>query len=61
LDGEQALHHRAFAKRGELDQGILRFTWMSLVLVAQGYFIALVIGTPIGFFLGLSKSVHESI
>ncbi|MEQ1751649.1 MAG: nitrate ABC transporter, permease protein, partial [Prosthecobacter sp.] len=44
-----------FAKRGELDQGILRFTWMSLVLVAQGYFLALVIGTPIGFFLGLSK------
>ena len=44
-----------FAKRGELDQGILRFTWMSLVLVVQGYFIALVIGTPIGFFLGLSK------
>jgi nitrate/nitrite transport system permease protein len=44
-----------FAKRGELDQGILRFTWMSLVLVAQGYFIALIIGTPIGFFLGLSK------
>jgi len=44
-----------FAKRGELDQGILRFTWMSLVLVVQGYFIALVIGTPIGFCLGLSK------
>ncbi|GEP42086.1 ABC transporter permease [Brevifollis gellanilyticus] len=44
-----------FAKRGELDQGILRFTWESLVLVAQGYAIALIIGTPIGFFLGLSK------
>ena len=28
------------AKRGELDQGILRFTWLSLKLVAQGYFIA---------------------
>lgn len=44
-----------FAKRGELDQGILSFTWMSLSLVAQGYFLALVVGTPIGFFLGLSK------
>jgi nitrate/nitrite transport system permease protein len=44
-----------FAKRGELDQGILRFSWLSLKLVAQGYFLALVIGTPIGFFLGLSK------
>src|SRR5678810_603352 len=26
-----------FAKRGEMDQGILRFTWYSLVLVAKGY------------------------
>jgi nitrate/nitrite transport system permease protein len=26
-----------FAKRGELDQGILRFAWLSLKLVAQGY------------------------
>jgi len=45
-----------FAKRGELDQGILRFAWLSLKLVAQGYLIALVIGTPIGFMLGLSKN-----
>ena len=45
-----------FAKRGEMDQGILRFTWYSLKLVAQGYVLALVIGTPIGFFLGLSKT-----
>ena len=43
-----------FAKRGELDQGILRFTWLSLVLVAKGYLIALLIGTPLGFMLGLS-------
>lgn len=45
-----------FAKRGELDQGILSFAWLSLLLVAQGYAIALIIGTPIGFFLGLSKN-----
>src|SRR6186713_222338 len=45
-----------FAKRGEMDQGILRFTWYSLVLVAKGYALALLIGTPIGFFLGLSKT-----
>ncbi len=44
-----------FAKRGELDQGILRFTWYSLVLVAKGYAIALIVGTPLGFILGLSK------
>lgn len=45
-----------FAKRGELDQGILAFTWLSLKLVAQGYAIALILGTPLGFFLGLSKT-----
>jgi len=41
--------------RGELDQGILRFTWLSLKLVAKGYAIALLVGTPLGFMLGLSK------
>jgi nitrate/nitrite transport system permease protein len=45
-----------FAKRGELDQGILRFTWLSLVLVAKGYLIALLVGTPLGFLLGLSRA-----
>src|SRR6185295_17541687 len=44
-----------FDKRGELDQGILRFTWYSLVLVAKGYLLAILIGTPLGFWLGLSK------
>ena len=45
-----------FAKRGEMDQGIFRFTWYSLILVAKGYALAIIIGTPIGFFLGLSKT-----
>ncbi|RLS51204.1 MAG: nitrate ABC transporter, permease protein [Planctomycetota bacterium] len=44
-----------FAKRGEQDQGILRFTWYSLVLVAKGYVIAILVGTPLGFLLGMSK------
>lgn len=44
-----------FAKRGELDQGILRFTWYSLILVGKGYSLALLIGTPLGFMLGMSK------
>ncbi|MDX2227083.1 MAG: nitrate ABC transporter permease [Verrucomicrobiae bacterium] len=43
-----------FAKRGEMDQGILRFTGYSIWLVAKGYFLALLIGTPLGFLLGLS-------
>jgi nitrate/nitrite transport system permease protein len=47
---------KPFAKRGELDQGVLAFTWLSLKLVAQGYFIALVLGVPLGFCLGLSKT-----
>jgi len=47
---------KPFEKRGEMDQGILRFTWYSLTLVAKGYSLALLIGTPIGFCLGLSKA-----
>jgi nitrate/nitrite transport system permease protein len=43
-------------KRGELDQGMLAFTWLSLKLVAQGYAIALILGTPLGFCLGLSPT-----
>lgn len=49
-----------FAKRGELDQGILSFTMLSLGLVTQGYLIALVLGTPLGFFLGLSKKFTKA-
>jgi nitrate/nitrite transport system permease protein len=45
-----------FAKRGEMDQGILRFTLYSLGLVAVGYTIAIVVGVPIGFALGLSPT-----
>ena len=45
-----------FAKRGEMDQGILRFTLYSLGLVAVGYTIALLVGVPIGFCLGLSPA-----
>ena len=54
-----------FAKRGELDQGILRFTWYSLVLVAKGYTLALLIGTPLillavgGVLLVLSRVIRR--
>jgi nitrate/nitrite transport system permease protein len=51
---------KPFEKRGEMDQGILRFTWYSLTLVAKGYVLALLIGTPIGFFLGLSKTFTKT-
>src|SRR6187549_1707742 len=51
---------KPFEKRGEMDQGILRFTWYSLLLVAKGYALALIIGTPIGFLLGLSKAFTKT-
>src|SRR5438132_10529157 len=51
---------KPFEKRGEMDQGILRFTWYSLILVAKGYALALLIGTPLGFLLGLSKAFAKT-
>ncbi|MDD5260970.1 MAG: nitrate ABC transporter permease [Methylacidiphilales bacterium] len=44
-----------FAYRGEMDQGILRFTWLSLILVMKGYLLAIILGVPLGFCLGLSR------
>src|SRR4029079_13742095 len=49
-----------FEKRGELDQGGARFAWYSLVLVAKGYALALLLGTPLGFILGWSKLFSKS-
>ncbi len=49
-----------FVKRGELDQGILRFTWYSLLRVAKGYALGLLIGTPLGLLLGVSKTFSKS-
>ena len=51
-----------FAKRGELDQGILRFTWNSLVLVAQGLSPSrVVVGVPLGFASGHVEAVHAGL
>jgi nitrate/nitrite transport system permease protein len=49
-----------FDKRGELDQGILRFTWYSLVRVSKGYSVALLVGTPLGLLLGVSAKFNKS-
>ena len=49
-----------FFKDGEMNQGILRLAFYSLVRVAKGYVLALAIGTPLGFLLGLSRAFHES-
>ena len=49
-----------FFKDGEMNQGIGRLAYYSLIRVGKGYFLALLIGTPIGFLLGLSLSFHQS-
>jgi nitrate/nitrite transport system permease protein len=58
--GSEVYVLKPFEKRGELDQGILRFTWYSLILVVKGYTIGLLVGTPLGFFLGTSKLFARS-
>src|SRR5215467_10384368 len=46
-------------KRGEMDQGILRLTYYSLVRVAKGFLLGILIGTPLGFLLGLLKAFNR--
>jgi nitrate/nitrite transport system permease protein len=49
-----------FFKDGEMNQGIGRFAFLSLVRVAKGFLLAIAIGTPIGFLLGLSSFFHKA-
>ena len=42
------------AKRGEMDQGIGRLAYYSLIRVGQGFLLGIAIGTPLGFLLGVS-------
>src|SRR5438034_2675648 len=49
-----------FFKDGEMNQGIGRLAFYSLVRVGKGFALALLIGTPIGFMLGLSRTFHET-
>src|SRR5436190_12673403 len=49
-----------FFKDGEMNQGIGRLAFYSLVRVGKGFALALLLGTPIGFLLGLSKTFHAS-
>jgi nitrate/nitrite transport system permease protein len=50
-----------FFKDGEMNQGILRLAFYSLVRVAKGFLLALAIGTPLGFLLGLSRTFHAAV
>ena len=46
-------------KRGEMDQGIALLAYYSLLRVAKGFTLGIIIGTPLGFMLGLSKTFHK--
>src|SRR6516162_11875319 len=46
-------------KRGEMDQGILRLAYYSLVRVAKGFLLGILMGTPLGFLLGLSRTFNR--
>src|SRR5881397_1184460 len=48
-----------FFKDGEMNQGIGRLAAYSLLRVGKGYLLALLIGTPIGFMLGLSRKLRH--
>jgi nitrate/nitrite transport system permease protein len=49
-----------FFKEGEMNQGIGRLAAYSLFRVAQGYLLAILVGTPIGFLLGLSRGFAQT-
>jgi nitrate/nitrite transport system permease protein len=44
-------------KRGETDQGIALLAFYSLKRVAQGFVLGIAIATPLGFLLGLSRTL----
>jgi nitrate/nitrite transport system permease protein len=46
-------------KRGEMDQGIGLLAYYSLWRVAKGFTLGILIGTPLGFMLGLSKTFNR--
>ena len=48
-----------FAKRGEMDQGIARLAYYSLVRVAWGFLLGIALATPLGLLLGVSTSLHR--
>lgn len=45
------------AKRGEMDQGIVRLACYSLVRVGYGFLLGIAIATPLGFVLGVSPTL----
>ena len=50
-----------WAKRGEMDQGIGLLAYYSLIRVAYGFSLGILIGTPLGFLLGVSRTMHRML
>ena len=48
-------------KRGEMDQGIVLLAYYSLIRVAKGYLVGMMIAIPLGFVLGLSKLLQRML
>src|SRR5205814_6041401 len=48
-----------FDKRGEMDQGIARLAYYSLVRVSKGFALGIALGTPLGLLLGLSRTLNR--
>ena len=46
-------------KRGEMDQGIVLLAYFSLVRVSKGFLLGILLGTPLGLLLGMSKTLHR--
>ena len=50
-----------WTKRGEMDQGIGLLAYYSLLRVAYGFALGVLIGTPLGFLLGVSSVMHRML
>ena len=46
-------------KRGEMDQGMGLLAYYSLLRVARGFLLGIAIATPLGFLLGVSKTLSR--
>jgi nitrate/nitrite transport system permease protein len=51
---------KPFFKEGEMNQGIGRLAFYSLSRVVKGYVLALLLGTPLGFFIGMSRRAYQA-
>jgi nitrate/nitrite transport system permease protein len=50
-----------FDKRGEMDQGIGRLAYYSLVRVSKGFLLGIALATPLGLLLGVSPTLHRML